>query len=50
MRRDPYVMDVDRGRNYHGCGGFGHLVWNCRSWKIIGQGKRIEYRNNLNNE
>jgi len=26
MRRDPYMMDVDRGRNYHSCGDFGYLV------------------------
>jgi len=31
MRRDLYVMNVDRGRNCYNCGGFGHLVRNCRN-------------------
>jgi len=26
IRRDPYVMDVNRGRNCYNCGEFGHLV------------------------
>jgi len=26
MRRDPYAMEVDRGRNCYSCGGFGHLA------------------------
>ena len=45
-RRDPYVMDVDRGRNCYNCGGFGHLARNCRNKGIgnkIGKGKRLEY-------
>jgi len=49
MRRKPYVMDVNRKRNCYSCGGFGHLVWNCRNQKIIGQEKRMEYRDNVNN-
>jgi len=39
---------MNRGRNCYSCGGFGHLVWNCRNQGIVGQGRRIEYRNNLN--
>ena len=45
-RRDPYVMDVDRGRNCYNCGGFGHLARSCRNRGIgnkIGKGKRLEY-------
>jgi len=25
-RRDPNVMEVDRGRNCYACGGFGHMA------------------------
>jgi len=42
-------MKVDRRRNCYSCGRFGHLAWNCRNWRIIGQEKRIEYRDNRNN-
>ena len=48
MRRDLYVIDVNRERNYYNCRRFGHLVQNCKNQKIIGQERRIEYRNNLN--
>jgi len=48
MRRNSYAMDVDRRRNCHSCGGFGHLVWNCRRQGIIGQVRRIGYENNQN--
>jgi len=30
-RRDPYAMEVDRGRNCYACGGFGHMARNCRN-------------------
>ena len=30
-RRDPYAMDVDRGRNYYACGGFRHMAYHCRN-------------------
>jgi len=26
LRRDPYVIKVDRGRNCYACGGFGHMA------------------------
>jgi len=48
MRKDPYIVDVDRRRNFYSCGSFGYLGQNCRSWKIIGQGRRMEYGDNLN--
>lgn len=48
MRRDLYVIDVNRERNYYNCRRFGHLVQNCKNQKIIDQERRIEYRNNLN--
>jgi len=31
IRRDSYIMDVDRGRNCYSCEVFGHLVQNCRN-------------------
>ena len=30
-RRDPFAMEVDRGRNCYTCGGFGHMARNCRN-------------------
>ena len=30
-RRDPFAMEVDRGRNCYACGGFGHIARNCRN-------------------
>ena len=40
-RRDPYVMEVDRGRNCYACGGFGHMAHHCRN---RGRGRAIERR------
>jgi len=43
-RRDPYVMEVDRGRNCYACGGFGHLAHHCRNQgERVAEGRRIEY-------
>ena len=25
-RRDPYAMEINKGRNYYACGGFGHIA------------------------
>jgi len=41
MRRDSYVINVDRGRNCYSYRLFGHLVRNCRNQRIIGQGRKI---------
>jgi len=30
-RRDPYTMEVDKGRNCYACGGFGHMAHHCRN-------------------
>jgi len=43
------MIDMDKGRNYYSCGGFGHLAWNCKR-QIMGQGRRAEYEDNQNNE
>ena len=48
IRRDLYIMDVDRERNCYSYEGFGHLAQNCRNQEIVGQERRIEYRNNVN--
>jgi len=31
LRRDPYVIEVDRRRNCYAYGGFGHLACHCRN-------------------
>jgi len=44
-RRDPYAMEVDKGRNCYACGGFGHMARHCRN-KGRGRpmdGRRVEY-------
>jgi len=41
-------MVLDRERNCYSCREFGHLVRNCRNQGIIGQGRRIEYGDNMN--
>ena len=38
-------MDVDRKGNYYNYRGFGHLA---RNWDLVGQERRMEYRNNIN--
>ena len=39
-RRDPFAMDIDRGRNCYACGGFGHMARHCRN---RGMRERVEY-------
>ena len=41
LRRDPYAMEVDRGRNCYTCGGFGHMACHCRN---RGRGRPMEER------
>ena len=46
-RRDPFAMEVDRGRNCYACGGFGHMARHCRNRGQRGrvaEGRRLEYR------
>jgi len=49
-------MEVDRGRNYYTCGGFGHLAHHCRNRGRIAERRRLgyeelyEYENNLKEE
>ena len=48
VRRDPYVMDIDKGRNCYNCGRFDYMARHCRSCGIVGQRRKIEYRDNVN--
>jgi len=41
-------MDIDRGRNCYNCGKFGPMARYCRSQGIVGQERRIKYRDNHN--
>ena len=40
-RQDPYVIEMDRGRNCYTCGGFRHMARHCRN---RGRGRAIERR------
>jgi len=45
-RRDPFAMEVDRGRNCFTCGGFGHMARHCRNRGMRGrvvENRRVEY-------
>ena len=44
-RRDPFAMDIDRGRNCFNCRGFGHMACHCRNrgrGRLM-DGRRVEY-------
>jgi len=46
-RRDPYAMEVDRGRNCYACEGFGHMACHCRNRGQRGrvaENRKVEYR------
>ena len=46
LRRDPFAMDIDRGRNCYACGGFGHMARHCRNRGQRGrvaENRRVEY-------
>ena len=45
-RRDPYAMEVDRGRNCYACRGFGHMARHCRNRGKITEGRRVEFEGN----
>jgi len=45
-RRDPFAMEIDRGRNCFACGGFGHMACHCRNRGQRGRvvdNRRVEY-------
>ena len=46
LRRDPFAMEIDRGRNCFACRGFGHMARHCRNWGQRGgvaDNRRVEY-------
>ena len=46
LRRDPYAMEVDRGRNCYACRGFRHMARNCRNRgqrRRVAENRRVEY-------
>ena len=51
-RRDPYAIEVDRGRNCYVCRGFGHMAHHCKNQKRkrVAKGRReglYKYKNHL---
>jgi len=36
MRRDLYIIDVNKRRKCYNCGGFNYITRYCRSWEIMG--------------
>jgi len=47
LRRDPYAIEIDWGRNCYACGGFGHMACHCRNRDQRGrvtEERRLEYR------
>jgi len=49
LRCDTYTINVDRERNCYSCEGFEYIARNYKSWRFIGQGRRMEYGDNSNN-
>jgi len=46
LRRDPYTMEIDQGRNCYACRGFGHMAHHCRNQGQRGrvaENRRMEY-------
>ena len=46
-RRDSFAMEIDQSWNCYTCGGFGHMVCNCRNWgqrERVADNRRVEYR------
>jgi len=41
-----YTINMDRERNCYNCGEFGYIIKHCKSWGIVSQRRRIEYRDN----
>ena len=39
---------MNKERNCYSCEGFGHLTQNCKKWRIMGQERKMKYKNNVN--
>jgi len=48
LRHNLYAIDVDQGRNCYSYRGFGHLARNYKNKGIVGQGRRIDYDEQIN--
>ena len=48
VQRNPYAMDVDRGRNCYACGDFGYLARHCRN-RRMGMNQRMEIEGDNSN-
>ena len=43
-RRNPYAMEVDRGRNCYAYGGFGHMACHCSNQGgRVAENRRLDY-------
>ena len=43
IRRDPYAMEMDRGRNCYACRRFGYLACYCRNQRRVVERRRLGY-------
>ena len=49
MRRNYYVLNIDKKRRYFSCENFEHIAYYYKNQENIGNGKRISYRNSRSN-
>ena len=45
QRKNPYTIEINRGRNCYVCGGFGHIACHCKNKRRerTMEGRRVEY-------
>ena len=41
-------MNMNKERNCYSCREYEHIARNYRNWKIIGQERKLEYKDNMN--
>ena len=49
LRHNPYAIDTCCRRNCYSCRKFEHLARNCINWGIMGQERKLDYGDNVNN-
>jgi len=49
LRCDLYAIDIDQEKNCYNCRGFEYIARNCKNQRIVGQERRLKYRDNSNN-